>query len=72
MPYLVALESSAVGWNDFSSVLSGLTGQISATTILAVIAGVIGATVGIGFAWFGARYVVRKLQAALKGGKVSA
>lgn len=69
---LLALDATAVGWSDFSSVLSGLTGQISAATILAVVAGVIGATVGIGFAWFGARYVVRKLMGALKGGKVSA
>lgn len=74
-PYIVigALEgSTAVGWSDLSSIWTALTSQISATTIVGVVAGVLGGTVGLGFLWWGAKYATRKLMAALKRGKVSA
>lgn len=63
--------STSVGYSDFSSIITALSGQISVSTIVAVIAAIIGITVAIGFAWWGARYGTRKLMGALKGGKVT-
>lgn len=65
------MESSAIGYSDFSSIITALSGQISVSTIVTVIAAIIGITVGIGFMWWGARYGTRKLMGALKGGKVT-
>ena len=50
-------ESSAIGWSDLSSVLSAITGQISVTTVIAVLAGAIGAAIGLVFMWWGVRKV---------------
>lgn len=58
--------------SDFNSVFTALTNQISVSTIVAVIAAVIGLTVGIAFMWWGARYGSRKIMAALKKGKTGA
>lgn len=70
---LVALSDvSAVSVSDFQSVISALTGQISVSTIVAVIAAVVGITVGIAFMWWGARYASRKIMAALKKGRTGA
>lgn len=63
---------SPVSVSDFQSVLDALTAQISVSTIVAVIAAVIGLTVGIAFMWWGARYGSRKIMAALKKGKTGA
>lgn len=72
MPITLAnAGSSAIGYEDFSSIITALNGQISVTTIVAVIGAIIGITVAIGFAWWGARYGTRKLMGALKGGKVT-
>lgn len=71
MPITLASQSTTIGYDDFKAIISAMSGQISVSTIVAVIAAVIGITVAIGFAWWGGRYGVRKLMGALKGGKVS-
>lgn len=68
----LALAAEAVGVKDFQSIIDALTGQISVVTIVAVIAAVVGITVGIAFMWWGARYGSRKIMAALKKGKTGA
>lgn len=67
----LATQSGTVSYSDFSSIITALTGQISVSTIVEVIAAIIAITVGIGFAWWGARYGTRKLMGSLKGGKVT-
>lgn len=62
----------AIGVADFQSIIDALTGQISVSTIVAVIAAVIGITVGIAFMWWGARYASRKIMGALKKGRTGA
>lgn len=64
--------STQVGYEDLSTIINAMTGQISVTTIVAVIAGVVGVTVGIAFMWWGARYASRKIMAALKKGRTGA
>lgn len=71
MPITLANASNAIGYEDFASIITAMSGQISVSTIVTVIASVIGITVAIGFAWWGGRYGVRKLMGALKGGKVT-
>lgn len=70
MPITLA-NAGAIGYEDFQSIITAMSGQISVSTIVTVIAAVIGITVAIGFAWWGGRYGVRKLMGALKGGKVT-
>ena len=47
--------SNAIGWSDLSSVLNAMTDQISVTTVIGVIAGVVGAAIALVFMWWGAR-----------------
>ena len=62
--------STAVSPTDWASVLSALTGQISVSTVVAVIASVITAGIGLVFMWWGVRKLVRTLMAAFRGGKL--
>lgn len=66
------LTETTVSVSDFQAIISAITGQISVSTIVAVIASVVGITVGIAFMWWGARYASRKIMAALKKGKTGA
>ena len=61
--------SPAVSWSTFSDLITALTTQISVSTIMSVIVGVITITVGIAFMWWGARFASKKLMGALKKGK---
>lgn len=67
----IPLEASAVSSSDFSSVLTALQGQISVSTIVEVLAVVVGACVGLAFMWWGVRKVIKALMSAFKKGKVS-
>lgn len=64
--------NTAIGWSDLSSVLSAITDQISVTTVIAVIAGAIGAAIGLVFMWWGVRKLIRVLMSAFRKGKLSA
>jgi ABC-type sulfate transport system permease component len=73
LPFLGLLtDNTTVSVTDFQAIITALTGQISVATIVAVIAAVIGSTVGIAFMWWGARYASKKIMAALKKGKTGA
>lgn len=69
---LLAVESNVVGWSDLSSVLSAITAQISMTSILGVVAGAIGASIGLVFMWWGVRKLIRVVMSAFRKGRVSA
>ena len=45
--------STAIGWSDLSDVLTAITAQISVTTVIGVVAGAIGAAIGLVFMWWG-------------------
>ncbi len=63
--------STAVGPDAWSSVLGALTSQISVSTIVAVLASVVGAAIGMVFMWWGVRKLARTLMAAFRKGKLS-
>ena len=64
----VGTSSDAV--DGMKSVLSGVTETLNISTIVTVIAVVIGLAAALFFFWWGSRYVVRKIRAAFSKGKV--
>lgn len=68
----LANTSTAIGWSDLSDVLTAITGQISVTTVIGVVAGAIGAAIGLVFMWWGVRKLIRVLMSAFRKGKLSA
>ena len=57
--------------SDWASIITAMTGQISVSTVVEVIATAIGAGIGLVFMWWGGRKAVRTLMAAFRKGKVS-
>lgn len=64
-------ESTTVGWSDLSSVLSAITAQVNVTTVIAVVAGAVGAAIGLVFMWWGIRKLIRVLMSAFRKGRLS-
>lgn len=67
----VVATDSAIGWSDLSSVLSAITAQISVTTVISVVAGAIGASIGLVFMWWGVRKLIRVIMSAFRKGRLS-
>lgn len=63
--------ATVISATDFSSILTVLQGQISVSTVVAVLAVAAGAAVGLAFMWWGVRKLTRVLMSAFKKGKVS-
>ncbi len=53
--------------DDFKPVLDALTGQISITTVVGIIAAVVTAGIGFVFLWWGVRKVFGAIMKAFKG-----
>ena len=66
-----ASEASNVTPTDWAPIITAMTGQISVSTVVAVIASAIGAGSGLVFMWWGGRKAVRTLMSAFRKGKVS-
>lgn len=64
------VASTAVGASDWASVLTAMTGQISVSTVVGVLASVVGAGIGLVFMWWGVRKLARTLMAAFRSGKL--
>ena len=67
----LASESGTVTSTDWAPIISAMTGQISVSTVVGVIATAIGAGIGLVFMWWGGRKAVHTLMAAFRKGKVS-
>lgn len=65
------MDTTAISSTAWSSVMTALTGQISVSTVVEVLAVVAGACVGLAFMWWGVRKATRALMSAFKKGKVS-
>ena len=68
-PLLTAVTN--IGVDDFNSVLTAITGQISVSTVVAVLAAGAGACIGLVFMWWGARKLISIVMGAFRKGKVS-
>lgn len=53
-----------------SKALSEVTGEITISSVVSVIAIALGASVGFFFMWFGVRWVIRKVTKAIKSGRL--
>lgn len=68
---LASSTATAVTASDWESVITAMTGQVSVSTIVGVLATVVAACIGIVFMWWGVRKAVRALMAAFRKGKIS-
>lgn len=73
MPGLFFAEAAAtatpVGFSDIESILTAVTTQFSVSNIIAMIAGILGVTVGFVFLWWGVRKGFRAIVSAATKGK---
>lgn len=67
---LLAAET-VIGPDAWSSVMSALTGQISVTSVVGVLATLVTAGIGLVFMWWGVRKAMRSLMSAFRKGKMS-
>ena len=69
MPMTVATD--VVSASDWATVISAMTGQISVSTIVGVLATLVTAGIGLVFMWWGVRKATRSLMSAFRKGKMS-
>ena len=62
--------ASVVSATDWASVITAMTNQISVSTVVAVLATLVGAGIGLVFMWWGVRKAARTLMAAFRSGKL--
>lgn len=70
-PAFAEETTTTVSATDWAPIITAITGQISVSTVVAVIASAIGAGIGLVFMWWGGRKAVSTLMAAFRKGKVS-
>lgn len=66
-----AAEVPPVTASDWQSVVDSLTAQISVATVVAVLAVIAGACIGLVFMWWGVRKATHALMAAFRKGRIS-
>lgn len=68
---MAMLDAVAVTAADWSAVITAMTGQISVTTIVGVLATLMTAGIGLVFMWWGVRKAVRSLMGAFTKGRIN-
>lgn len=63
--------SAAVTAADWKAVIDALTAQVSVAQIVAVLATLVTAGIGLVFMWWGVRKALRSLMAAFRKGRMS-
>ena len=56
---------------DWASVISAATAQISVSTVVAVLASLVAAGIGLVFMWWGVRKAMASLMKAFRSGRIS-
>lgn len=59
-----------VSASDWASVISAMTGQISVTTVVGVLATLVTAGIGLVFLWWGVRKAVGSLMGSFRSGRI--
>lgn len=67
---LEAPTTTAVTANDWASVISAMTGQISVSTVVATLATLVTAGIGLVFMWWGVRKAVGSLMGSFRSGRI--
>lgn len=71
MGYMMLAADGVVGADTLMGVINAMTGQISVTTILAVLVAAIGAGIGFVFMWWGVRKLMATFFSGFRKGKVN-
>lgn len=73
-PQLVQLEgpttTTVVTAGDWASVITAMTGQISVSTVVATLATLVTAGIGLVFMWWGVRKAVGSLMGSFRSGRI--
>lgn len=69
---LVPLEgpTTVVTAGDWASVITAMTGQISVSTVVATLATLVTAGIGLVFMWWGVRKAVGSLMGSFRSGRI--
>ena len=70
---LIPLEgtpSTVVSAADWASVITAMTGQISVSTVVATLATLVTAGIGLVFMWWGVRKAVGSLMGSFRSGRI--
>ena len=74
MPELIPLADPApagvVTASDWASVITAMTGQISVSTVVATLATLVTAGIGLVFMWWGVRKAVSSLMGSFRSGRI--
>lgn len=62
--------STVVTANDWASVISAMTSQISVSTVVGVLATLVAAGIGLVFLWWGVRKAVGSLMGSFRSGRI--
>ena len=71
MPVVDPASPTVVTAADWASIITAITGQISVSTVVAAVATMVAAGIGLVFMWWGVRKAARTLLAAFRKGRVS-
>lgn len=66
----LADPATAVTASDWASVITAMTGQISVSSVVATLATVVTAGIGLVFMWWGVRKAVGSLMGSFRSGRI--
>lgn len=70
IPLADSVPAAAVTASDWASVISAMTGQISVSTVVGVLATLVTAGIGLVFMWWGVRKAVGSLMGSFRSGRI--
>lgn len=70
IPLTDPAPSGVVTASDWASVIAAMTGQISVSTVVGVLATLVTAGIGLVFLWWGVRKAVGSLMGSFRSGRI--
>lgn len=70
IPLTDPAPAGAVTASDWASVITAMTGQISVSTVVATLATLVTAGIGLVFMWWGVRKAVGSLMGSFRSGRI--
>lgn len=70
IPLADSVPAGAVTASDWASVITAMTGQISVSTVVATLATLVTAGIGLVFMWWGVRKAVGSLMGSFRSGRI--
>lgn len=70
IPLADSVSAGTVTASDWASVITAMTGQISVSTVVATLATLVTAGIGLVFMWWGVRKAVGSLMGSFRSGRI--